>query len=55
MSFDHPPRDSIVLTSLRKSYEAVHAVRGIDLFVGPGETVSAPSGRTGPASQRLLT
>jgi len=40
MNIDHPPRDGIVLTALRKSYGSVPAVRGIDLCITPGETVA---------------
>lgn len=35
-----PPRDGIVLEGLYKSYGPVKAVCGIDLAIGPGETVA---------------
>lgn len=35
-----PPRDSIVLEGLYKSYGPVKAVRGVDLVIRPGETVA---------------
>lgn len=35
-----PTRDGIVLERLHKSYGSVHAVRGIDLEIQPGETLA---------------
>lgn len=34
------PRDGVILDGVHKSYGAVHAVRGIDLAITPGETVA---------------
>src|ERR1700710_2690886 len=35
-----PPATGIVLSGLHKSYGSVHAVRGVDLTITPGETVA---------------
>jgi ABC-2 type transport system ATP-binding protein len=40
MTFVSRPRDGIVLDGVHKSYGPVHAVRGIDLAITPGETVA---------------
>jgi ABC-2 type transport system ATP-binding protein len=40
MNFEHPARDSVVLSDLSKSYGHVQAVRDVDLSIAPGETVA---------------
>ncbi|HXC80061.1 MAG TPA: hypothetical protein VNU19_23780 [Candidatus Acidoferrum sp.] len=41
MGSNHAPRDGIVLSGLRKSFGPVQAVRGIDISIAPGVTVTA--------------